>query len=333
MSALPDTYKLDHNLGWEGFKVNECFDDSYERLNFKDIEYKSDIFITYLPGVNNLTVDTGLQRRVVLQINHDGHHAYPNVEPGDGYLFTIYNDDLGTAQLGTKPVRLVLACENYLIFRGYDVVAMGPFGLIDPGNTDYGVAVFLENRSIRKIAFYRYDTKKCYEYANTSNRFKQLPLNLSGDIAASTEKSISEDYTVISYERVKRNAEAFLVKFSAMSMPEKVRLARETDRIFNIGARYWRDDNRPVALKYFADALRILPINTDVIGIYGDYYEYSDYDLSMKFYELAISLNSARKKDYYQLANFYKWKGEYGKANKCYTLWELVKIRSGINDD
>ncbi len=333
MNTLPDTYKLDQNLGWEDFEVNEYFDDSYEQLNFNDIEYKSDIFITYLPGGRNLTVDTERQRRVVLQINRKGHHAYPDIEPGDGYLFTIYNDDLGTAQLGTKPVRLVMACENYLIFRGYDVLALGPFGLIDPGNTDYGVAVFLNNRSIRKIAFYRYDTKKCYEYANTSNRYKQLPLNLSGDVASSLRENISEDNTDISYERVKRNADAFLRKFSSMSMQEKMRLARGTDCIFNVGARYWSDGNRTVALKCFADALRILPINTDVIGLYGDFFEYSDYDLSMKFYELAISLNSARKKDYYQLANFYKWKGEYEKANKCYALWELVKVRAGIDDD
>lgn len=114
-----------------------------------------------------------------------------------------------------------------------------------------------------------------------------------------------------------------------MSMFEKRRLALETDRIFNTGAGYWETDRR-IALKYFKEALKVFPINTDVIGMYGDYYEYSDYDESMRFYELAISLNSLRKKDYYQLANFYKWKGEYGKANRCYELWELVQARAGM---
>ena len=86
------------------------------------------------------------------------------------------------------------------------------------------------------------------------------------------------------------------------------------------------------ALRYFREALDIYPINTDVIGIYGDYYEYSDYDLSMKFYELAIRLNSIRKKDYFQLANFYKWKGQYDKAERCYARWEYIKQRAGIED-
>lgn len=332
MSTLPDTYKLDQNLRWEDFEVNQYFDDSYKRLNFKDIEYISDIFITYLPGGENLTVDIDLKRRVVLKVNQIGHHSYPDVQPGDGYLFTIYNDNLGTAQLGTKPVRLVMATEDYLIFRGYDVLAMGPFGLIDPGNTDYGVAVFLKNGGIRKIAFYRYDTRKSYEYANQSNRIQQLPLTIPGEGAAHLQESASHDPTDISYDRVKRNADAFRIRFSSMNMLEKMRLASETDRVFNMGARHW-NGNRTLALKYFAEALEIFPINTDVIGMYGDYYEYSDYDLSMKFYELAISLNSTRKKDYYQLANFYKWKGEYAKANRCYALWELVKARSGMDSD
>lgn len=329
-NTLPDNYKLDQNLDWESFDVNEDFDDSYERLNFNDIEYKSDIVITYLSGGENLTVERNRQRRIVLQINSNGHQAYPYIEPGDGYLFTVYNDDLGTAQLGTKPVRLVMACEDYLIFRGYDVLALGPFGMIDPGNADYGVAVLFNNSSISKIAFYRYDTKKSYEYADTINHNNQLLLNLSAEVLAHSNSNISDDYTNINYTIVKRNADAFQRKFTSMSLREKMHLANETDRIFNIGAKYWRDGNRPTALKYFADALRVFPINTDVIGTYGDYYEYSDYDLSMKFYELAIRLNSTRKKDYYQLANFYKWKGEYEAANRCYALWELVKIRSGI---
>ena len=328
---LPESYSLDTNLTWEGFKVNDNFDDSYKRLHLNDIEYESDIFITYLPGGANLTVDQNTKRRLVLQINRTGHHSYPGVRPGDGYFFTIYNDIIGRVQLGTKPIRLVAACEDYLVFRGYDVLTLGPFGLIDPGNTDYGVAIFLKNKTIRKIAFYRYDTHKSYEYAHTSNRYDLLGSNLSNQ-GAITVTEDETDYLNIDFETVKRSAESFKRRFSSMDMAEKYRLAYETDRIFNQGVPYWRNDDRATAMKYFAEALRIYPINTDVIGLYGDYYEYSDYDLSMRFYELAISLGSTRKKDYYQLANFYKWKGEYDKAERCHALWESVKTRSGSID-
>ncbi len=333
MKTLPEAYKLEQNLGWEDFKVNQDFDNSYLRLGLNDIEYESDIFITYLPGGKDLTVDMERRRRAVLKINRSGHHAYPDLMPGDGYLFTIYNDDLGSAQLGTKPVRLVTANENYLVFRGQDVMAMGPFGLVDPGNTDYGVAIFLENKRIRKIAFYRYDTQKSYEYAHTSNRYKLLDINLDDDKITGVQGNMLESGTDIDFDEVLRNAHSFKRRFATMSLDEKTHLALETDRVFNLGVPYWYSGDKAKALRYFKEALRIFPINTDVIGLYGDYYEYTDYDLSMKFYELAISLDSIRKKDYYQLANFYKWKGQYDKARYCHTLWELVKIRSGVDDD
>lgn len=327
MDILPANYHLDKNLTWEDFEVNNSFDDSYRRLNFKGFEYESDIFITYLPRGAALTVDLEVKRRAVLEVNTSGHSSYPDVRPGDGYFFTIY-DGVGRTQLGTKPVRLVVAFEDYLVFRGYEVLAIGPFGLIDPGNTDYGVAVFLKNNTIRKVAFYRYDTHKCYEYAHISNRSDLPGLDLSNEGGLVHETN----YFDVDFITVKRNADAFKISFSSMSMTEKYRRVYETDRVFNQGVPYWRNDDRKTAMKYFAEALRIYPINTDVIGLYGDYYEYSDYDTSMLFYELAISLGSTRKKDYYQLANFYKWSGDYDKADRCYTLWEIVKVRLGNFD-
>ena len=47
MNNLPNNYENDRNLGWEDFKVNEEYDDSYIRLGIEKIEYQSDIFITY----------------------------------------------------------------------------------------------------------------------------------------------------------------------------------------------------------------------------------------------------------------------------------------------
>lgn len=333
MSRLQHNYDTDCNLGWEDFEVNEEYDDSYIRLGIDKIEYQSDIFITYLHGGADLTVDKGRQRRVVIQANRNGHKGYPTLETGDGYLLTIYNDDLGTIQLDTKPVRLVGANENYLVFRGHQVFALGPLGLVDIGITDYGFAIFLENKCIKKTVLYRYDTHKCYEYAHTREKYKQIPINLSVNTIGYTGQRPSFDYTNIDYDKVKRNAHNFLKKAASMSRAEQVSLARETDRIFDIGIKFWNNDNRPAALKYFAEALQVYPINTDVIGIYGDYYEYTDYDLSMKFYELAISLKSLRKKDYIQLAYFYEWKGEHDRAARCYALWEAAKLRGGIIDD
>ena len=332
MSNLPSSYKLEKNLSWDDFEVNECFDDSYDRLNIDVIEYISDIFITYHPGGENLTVDQDRKRRVVLKVNRTGNQAYPFLQPGDGYLFTIYNEDLGTTQLGTKPVRLVTANQNYLVFRGHDVLAVGPLGLMDPGNTDYGVAIFLDGKRIRKIAFHRYDTKKSYEYANTSNICMIPLLDLSNEGRNIVTNNSEEESMEIDFDSVAMNVYNFQKRFNTMSVSEKMRLANETDRLYNLGLPYWEKKDYSTAFRFFREALRVFPINTDVIGLYGDYYEYSDYDLSMKFYELAISLNSIRQKDYYQLANFYNWKGQYNLALKCYNRWEYIKVLNGLID-
>ena len=328
---LPDTYRLEQNLAWDSFGVNENYDVSYKRLHFHGFEYESDVFITYRQG-EDLTVDLNRRRRVVLQINKEGHHAYPFLLPGDGYLFTIYNDDLGTAQLGTKPLRLVTATDDYLILRGNDVLAEGPFGLIDPGNTDYGVAVILDRKKIRKIVLYRYDTHKFYEYANTKNQRNDMPDLLLNDASSLDAYDSTNNSGQPDFDSIKERADSFSRIFETMSFSEKLKLTGESDSIFNIGASFWQKDDRQTALKYFNQAINVFPINTDVLGLYGDYYEYSDYELSVKFYALAVQYESTRKKDYYQLANYYKWRGQSELAEQCYHLWKIVSSKTGIED-
>lgn len=195
MNNLPDIYEQGPKVGWEDFAVNENFDDSYKRLNIPDIEFVSDIFRTYRQGEDEINVDYQRKRRVVLEINRNGHHSYPLIVPGDGYLFTIYNDDSGIAQLGTKPVRLVTANERYIVFRGYDALVMGPFGLVNMENTDFGVAIFLENTKIQKIAMYRYDTHKIYEYAHTHKSYYLPDLNIYGSNSIGNNRNMLKSPT------------------------------------------------------------------------------------------------------------------------------------------
>lgn len=137
----------------------------------------------------------------------------------------------------------------------------------------------------------------------------------------------------ISYKRIKRNAEIYFKKFQALDREEQIRVGYETDRLYNIGVKYWNNGNRAVALEYFSQALEIFPINTDVIGMYGDYYMDSNINLSMKYYQLAIRFKSFKKKDYYQLAKIFKMKGQSNKADVCYEIWECIKNKYGISGE
>lgn len=159
--------------------------------------------------------------------------------------------------------------------------------------------------------------------------FQHFVFKLSMSLLSTILGLFNRSYN-ISYRRVKRNAATYFKKFQALDRQEQIRIGGETDRLFNRGAYYWNMGNRTLALEYFAQALEIFPINTDVIGMYGDYYMDSDINLSMKFYQLAIRYNSFKKKDYDQLAKIFRMKGLHDKADACHKAWEYILIKYNI---
>jgi tetratricopeptide (TPR) repeat protein len=57
----------------------------------------------------------------------------------------------------------------------------------------------------------------------------------------------------------------FQEKWSTMSLAEKQQIARETDRLNNIGAHYYNEDNFDDAIKYFKMAMKVMPTNNDAL--------------------------------------------------------------------
>ncbi len=57
----------------------------------------------------------------------------------------------------------------------------------------------------------------------------------------------------------------FQQKWSMMTIDEKQQIAHETDRINNIGAQYYNQDNFDQAIKNFKMALKIMPTNNDAL--------------------------------------------------------------------
>jgi tetratricopeptide (TPR) repeat protein len=57
----------------------------------------------------------------------------------------------------------------------------------------------------------------------------------------------------------------FQQKWYSMNMAEKQQIARETDRINNIGADFYNQDNFSEAIKYFEMALEVMPTNDDAL--------------------------------------------------------------------
>ncbi len=57
----------------------------------------------------------------------------------------------------------------------------------------------------------------------------------------------------------------FQEKWSTMTLTEKQQIAHETDRLNNIGAHYYNEDNFDDAIKYFKKALKVMPTNNDAL--------------------------------------------------------------------
>jgi tetratricopeptide (TPR) repeat protein len=57
----------------------------------------------------------------------------------------------------------------------------------------------------------------------------------------------------------------FQEKWSTMTLTEKQQIAHETDRLNNIGAHYYNEDNFDDAIKHFKMAIKVMPTNNDAL--------------------------------------------------------------------
>ena len=57
----------------------------------------------------------------------------------------------------------------------------------------------------------------------------------------------------------------FQQKWNSLDIVEKQKIARETDRINNIGADFYNQDNFNEAIKYFQMALEVMPTNDNAL--------------------------------------------------------------------
>ncbi len=67
----------------------------------------------------------------------------------------------------------------------------------------------------------------------------------------------------------------FKNRWNSMPMDEKIKIALETDRVNNIGALNYNQDNMDEAIAQFQKALQIMPINDDAIKNLINSYQYT----------------------------------------------------------
>ena len=150
----------------------------------------------------------GLQeclRTVSVVKNTNGCSGY-QLQPGDGYIIKIFNDDAGKPNMADKPMRVVRKTDTSVELRGYKVNAQTPFGWQEIDLADYGLLVHYENGKVCKCVLHMYDRNPFIEYRTQSNEpLKSVSSNhgtneceeyakLAREVAANGNTSSAQQY-------------------------------------------------------------------------------------------------------------------------------------------
>lgn len=126
-----------------------------EVMNYP-IVFKSPGHQRYENDVPVMGLQSGCVRTIRIEENVNGCSGY-DIEPGRGYIIKVFNNDTGTANMSDKPMDLISADSNKIVFRGYWLNAMSPFGWQNVDYSCYGFVVYLNNNEIEKCSLYMYD--------------------------------------------------------------------------------------------------------------------------------------------------------------------------------
>lgn len=114
----------------------------------------------------------GLQicnRAVQIDENINGCKGY-RITPGDGFIVSILNRDGNhplwgdNYQMSPKPMRVANKTSNTISLRGYEVLAMTPFGFQSVDMSDYGITLYVEDDEIVKCRLDMFDRNTYIEY-------------------------------------------------------------------------------------------------------------------------------------------------------------------------
>jgi hypothetical protein len=169
----------------------------------------------------------------------------PNINGGEGYTVTLYNLDgnhpvwQNNIQMAPKQMKIVNQTSDKIVLRGYGSDSMG--------NTfsDYGLSINLKNGSVEKCILHMHDRNIDIEYLGSGD---QSPSNyLSSDPDLEEIKSF--------HHKWKRE----------LSMNARTDIANKTDKLNDIGCKYYNNDDYENAILFFKKALEVMPINDDAL--------------------------------------------------------------------
>lgn len=113
----------------------------------------------------------GLQqcgRTVSVEKNTNGCPGY-KLNPGDGYIVKVFNEDVGKPNMSDKPMRIVSKTADKVELRGFPIEAQTPFGWQEVDYRDYGLTVYYNNGKVSKSVLHMFDRNVDIEYRKSNN--------------------------------------------------------------------------------------------------------------------------------------------------------------------
>lgn len=118
----------------------------------------------------------GLQkcfRTVSVEKNTNGCRGY-KLNPGDGYIVKVFNDDLGKPNMSDKPMRIVSKTADKVELRGFPIEGQTPFGWQEVDYRDYGFTVYYKNGEVIKCVLHMFDRNVDLEYRKSVSSVSKL---------------------------------------------------------------------------------------------------------------------------------------------------------------
>lgn len=177
----------------------------------------------------------GLQqciRTVSVEKNTNGCRGY-KLNPGDGYIVKVFNDDLGKPNMSDKPMRIVSKTVDKVELRGFPVEAQTPFGWQEVDYRDYGFTVYYSNGKVSKCVLHMFDRNIDLEYrvsgvpiSDNRNEIKQLSDLDRLAIAANADASRGSKHEAqLKALKIFNTLSALPSKINAVSKVEEIALA------------------------------------------------------------------------------------------------------------
>ena len=105
-------------------------------------------------------------RTIIVELNKNGCDGY-DIQPGDGYIVKIFNNETANAQMSAKPMRFVQSTDSFIELRGYPLYAITPFGWQPVDYSSYGFFIHYTNGIITHCDLHMRDRNVRIEYRYT----------------------------------------------------------------------------------------------------------------------------------------------------------------------